>query len=211
MRFFRSFEPKQTIVMDGDVPDFVGTILSGTVSLTKIMPDGRIQMVAMLRSGNFLGHPYRAQSSYNAVASTPVVICGFRREPFETLLRKMPELGRGLLEQSSNELDAAREWMLLLGRKTAREKVASFLIIFAREKVAQDPSLRKKQIYLDLPYTRAEIGDFLGLSLETVSRQFSALKDDGVVDPDGKRGVTIIDYLALLAETGDDADGGWLA
>ncbi|WP_370463874.1 Crp/Fnr family transcriptional regulator [Paracoccus acridae] len=211
MRFFRSFEPRQTIVMDGEVPDFVGTVLTGTVSLTKIMPDGRIQMVAMLRPGNFLGHPYRAKSSYNAVASTSVVMCGFRRKPFERLLRKIPELGQGLLEQSSNELDAARDWMLLLGRKTAREKVASFLIIFAREKVTQDPSLMKKQIYLDLPYTRAEIGDFLGLSLETVSRQFSAFKDDSVVDPDGKRGVTVVDYPALLAETGNDADGGWLA
>ena len=83
-------------------------------------------------------------------------------------------------------------------------------MIFAREKVAQDPPLMKQQIYLDLPYTREEIGDFLGLSLETVSRQFSAFKDDGIVHPNGKRGVTVIDYPALLAETGDDADGGWL-
>nr|WP_306755449.1 Crp/Fnr family transcriptional regulator [Paracoccus sp. M09] len=210
MRLFRSFKPRQTIVMDGDVLDFVGTVLTGTVSLTKFMPDGRIQMVAMLRPGNFLGHPYRAKSSYNAVASTSVVMCGFRRKPFETLLRTIPELGQGLLEQSSNELDAARDWMLLLGRKSAREKVASFLMIFAREKVAQDPPLMKQQIYLDLPYTREEIGDFLGLSLETVSRQFSAFKDDGIVHPNGKRGVTVIDYPALLAETGDDADGGWL-
>jgi CRP/FNR family transcriptional regulator len=104
----------------------------------------------------------------------------------------------------------AREWMLLLGRKTAREKVASFLIIFAREKVAEDPSLMQKQIYLDLLYTREEIGDFLGLSFETVSRQLSALKVDGIVDPHGKQGATVLDYSALLAETGDDADGGWL-
>lgn len=146
--------------------DFVGTVLSGMVSLTKIMPDGRTQMVAMLRPGNFLGHPYRAQASYNAVASTSVVMCGFRRNPFEKLLHKVPELGRGLLEQSSKELDAAREWMLLLGRKNAREKVASFLIIFAQQKGAQDPSSMKKQMYLDLPYTRAEMGDYLALSLK---------------------------------------------
>ncbi len=211
IRFFRSYEPRQTIFMDGDPVDFVGTVLSGMVSLTKIMPDGRTQMVAMLRQGNFLGHPYRAQTSYNAVASTPVVMCGFRRDPFEKLLRKIPELGQGLLEQSSKELDAAREWMLLLGRKTAREKVASFLIIFAREKVAQHPSLMKKRMHLDMPYTRAEMGDYLGLSLETVSRQLSALKNDGIVDPDGKRGVTVLNYAALLSENGDEADGGWLA
>ena len=116
-----------------------------------------------------------------------------------------------LREQSSRELDAAREWMLLLGRKGAREKVASFLIIFAREKVARHPSLRQKPMHLDLPYTRAEMGDFLGLSLETVSRQFTALRDDGIVDPDGRRGVTVLNYAALLSETGDDADGRWLA
>lgn len=211
IRFFRSYEPRQTIILDGDMVDFVGTVLSGMVSLTKIMPDGRTQIIAMLRPGNFLGHPYRAQASYNAVASTSVVMCGFRRDPFEKLLHKVPELGRGLLEQSSKELDAAREWMLLLGRKNAREKVASFLIIFAQQKGAQDPSSMKKQMYLDLPYTRAEMGDYLGLSLETVSRQFTALRDDGIVDPDGKRGVTVLNYAALLSETGEDADGGWLA
>ena len=211
IRFFRVYEPGQTIAWETDLLDFVGTIVSGVVSLTKIMADGRTQVVAMLRPGNLLGHPYSPQISYNAIASTSVMLCGFHREPFKKLLDQIPALGRSLLEQSSRELDASREWILLLGSKNAREKVASFLAICARPRIEKDPSLVKKQMSLVLPFTRAEMGSYLSLTLETVSRQFSALKDDDIILPRGKRGVVIMNYPALLAETGDDADGGWLA
>ncbi|MGN7871538.1 Crp/Fnr family transcriptional regulator [Paracoccus sp. 22332] len=116
IRFFHSYEAGQVIVWADERLDFVATVVSGIVSLTRIMADGRTQMVGMLRAGNFLGHPYRAKVAYNAVAATPVVLCGFHRQRFETLLRKTPALSQGLLEQSMGELDAAREWMLLLGR-----------------------------------------------------------------------------------------------
>lgn len=209
IRFFHSYKPGHAIVWADERLDFVATVVSGIVSLTRIMADGRTQMVGMLRAGNFLGHPYRAKVAYNAVAATPVVLCGFHRQRFETLLRKTPALSQGLLEQSMGELDAAREWMLLLGRKNAREKVASFLDIFARDEIGQKAS--RRNLFLDLPFTRAEIADHLGLTLETVSRQFTALRDAGIICTEGMRGVNVLDYSALLAETGSDDDGGWLA
>ena len=109
-----------------------------------------------------------------------------------------------------DELDAAREWMLLLGRKTAREKIASLIAIIAR----RDATLQLKggdgPLVFDLPLTRVAMSDYLGLTLETVSRQISALRNEGIIQLEGKRHVTIPNFQRLLNESGDDADGGML-
>ena len=109
-----------------------------------------------------------------------------------------------------DELDAAREWMLLLGRKTAREKIASLLAIIARRDAHLKLKNAKGNIVFDLPLTREEMADYLGLTLETVSRQVSALKRDGVIVLEGKRHIVVPDFDRLLEETGDDSDGGML-
>jgi CRP/FNR family transcriptional regulator len=98
--------------------------------------------------------------------------------------------------------------MLLLGRKTAREKIASFLAIIARRDVSLNPR-KSGPIVFDLPLTREEMADYLGLTLETVSRQVSALKRDGVILLEGKRHVTVNDFDRLLEVAGDDSDGGY--
>ena len=108
-----------------------------------------------------------------------------------------------------DELDAAREWMLLLGRKTAREKIASLLAITAR-RASINGDTDAGHVEIDLPLTREAMSDYLGLTLETVSRQISALKKEGVIELNGKRRVLIPDMQALMAEAGDDEDGGAL-
>jgi CRP/FNR family transcriptional regulator len=111
-----------------------------------------------------------------------------------------------------DELDAAREWMLLLGRKTAREKIASLIAIIARRDAElRDALVRNKQLSVDLPLTREAMADYLGLTLETVSRQISALKREGIIRLEGKRKVVIPSFDRLIDETGDDADGGPLS
>ena len=110
-----------------------------------------------------------------------------------------------------DELDAAREWMLVLGRKTAREKIASLLSIIARrDSTLNMNSMASGQMVFDLPLTREAMADYLGLTLETVSRQISALKHDGVIELQGKRHVTVPDFGRLMEEAGDDSDGGLL-
>jgi CRP/FNR family transcriptional regulator, anaerobic regulatory protein len=107
-----------------------------------------------------------------------------------------------------DELDAAREWMLVLGRKTAREKIASLLVIFARRTAGLKPANLTGDITLELSLAREEMADYLGLTLETVSRQMSALKKDGLILLGVQRKVTICNISRLVEEGGDDADGG---
>jgi CRP/FNR family transcriptional regulator len=122
-----------------------------------------------------------------------------------------PHLVQRLLQITLDELDAAREWMLVLGRKTAREKLASLLAIIARRYATLRKLSPDQAIEFDLPLTREAMSDYLGLTLETVSRQINALKKDGVIELDGKRHVRVPDMRSLIAEAGDDADGGFVA
>jgi len=193
--------------------DFVGSVVSGIASLTQTMEDGRTQMVGLLLPSDFVGRPGRSAAAYDVVATTDLVMCCFRKAPFEQLMVTTPHVAQRLLEMTLDELDAAREWMLVLGRKTAREKIASLLSIIAQ----RDATLNMKggglsgPFVFSLPLTREAMANYLGLTLETVSRQMSALKKDGVIRLEGKRSVTIPDMARLLEEAGDDADGGMVS
>ena len=210
IKYYRSFEAGQTILWSGDRMDFVGSVVSGIASLTQTMEDGRRQMVGLLLPSDFVGRPGRNTASYDVTAITDLVMCCFRAKPFEALMRQTPHIGQRLLEMTLDELDAAREWMLVLGRKTAREKIASLIMIVARRDAALKLIRHEGLVRVDLPLTREAMADYLGLTLETVSRQISALRKDGVIELEGKRHVLIPDFDRLIEEAGDDSDGGML-
>jgi CRP/FNR family transcriptional regulator len=175
------------------------------------MEDGRRQMVGLLLPSDFLGRPNRESATYDVTATTDLQLCCFRRTPFLSIMGETPHIAQRLLEMTLDELDAARDWMLLLGRKTAREKIASFLTIIARRDATYSTTRGLGEVSFDLPLTREAMADYLGLTLETVSRQMSGLKRDGVIRLEGKRHVVVPDFELLLDETGDDADGGILS
>lgn len=210
IKYYRSYEAGQTIIWSGDRMDFVASVVTGIATLTQTLEDGRRQMVGLLLPSDFVGRPGRATAAYDVTATTDLVMCCFRKKPFEDLMSRTPHIAQRLLEMTLDELDAAREWMLLLGRKTAREKIASLMAIIAR----RDATLKLKgsqgPLTFDLPLTREAMADYLGLTLETVSRQISALRKDDVIVLDGKRHVTVPDFNRLLAEAGDDSDGGFI-
>jgi CRP/FNR family transcriptional regulator, anaerobic regulatory protein len=211
VKFYRSYPAGTPIVWSGDEMDFVASVVTGIATLTQTMEDGRRQMVGMLLPSDFVGRPGRNQAAYDVTATTDLVMCCFRKKPFEALIVKTPHVAQRLLEMTLDELDAAREWMLLLGRKTAREKIASFLCILARREAALHQKPVDGAITIDLPLTREEMADYLGLTLETVSRQVSALRRDGLIELIGKRGVRIDNFDALQEVAGDDADGEMLS
>jgi CRP/FNR family transcriptional regulator len=210
MKYYRSYEPGQTVIWSGDKMDFVASVVSGVATLSQTMEDGRTQMVGLLLPSDFVGRPGREHAAYDVKAITPVMMCCFRRRPFEEMMERTPHIGSRLLQMTLDELDAAREWMLLLGRKTAREKIASLLVILARRGNTLVPAPIRGRFSFDLPLTRESMADYLGLTLETVSRQISALKGEGLIELEGTRHVVVPDFDALIEVTGDDSDGGAL-
>ena len=191
--------------------EFVGSVVRGVASLTQAMEDGRTQMVGLLLPSDFVGRPGRESAAYDVVATTDLVMCCFRKKPFEDMMMRTPHIAQRLLEMTLDELDAAREWMLVLGRKTAREKIASLLSIIARRDATLNLAGVEGPLEFNLPLTREAMADYLGLTLETVSRQVNALKRDGVIDLVGKRHVIVPDFDRLSEEAGDDSDGGMLS
>ncbi|CAM5321368.1 Crp/Fnr family transcriptional regulator [Frigidibacter albus] len=186
IKYYRSFEAGQTVAWAGDKMDFVASVVSGIATLTQTMEDGRTQMVGLLLPSDFVGRPGRETAAYNVTATTDLLMCCFRKRPFEEMMMRTPHVAQRLLEMTLDELDAAREWMLLLGRKTAREKIASLVAIIARRDASLKLRSPQGRMVFDLPLTREAMADYLGLTLETVSRQISALKRDGVIEPAGQ-------------------------
>lgn len=183
---------------------FFANIVSGVVKLSKVLTDGRQQIVGLQFPPDFLGRAYRKRSPFFAEAATDVELCIFPKAGFERLLVEQPELENRLFQNTLDELDAARDWMLLLGRKTAAEKVASFIAIIARRNppaaCAHMPALDNPT--LALPLTRAEIADYLGLTIETVSRQLGKLRGDGIIEIGANRMIVVRDpqQLETLAQ-----------
>lgn len=208
IKYYRSFEAGQTLIWAGDRMDFVASVVTGVATLNQVMEDGRTQTVGLLFPSDFIGRPGRDRAPYNVVATSDLLMCCFRKKPFEEMMARTPHIGQRLLEMTLDELDAAREWMLLLGRKTAREKIASFFLIVARRNAALNLARPGGRMVFDLPLTREAMSDYLGLTLETVSRQISALRRDGVIEMTGNRRVTVPDFDRLVEEAGDDSDGG---
>ncbi|WP_019954821.1 transcriptional regulator FnrL [Yoonia vestfoldensis] len=203
IKYYRSFAAGQTVFFAGDPLEFVGSIVSGVASLTRTMPDGRVQMVGLLLPADFMGRPNRETIDNDIVAETDLMLCCFRRKPFEKLIEQTPHVGQRLLEMTLDELDAAREWMLVLGRKTAREKIASLLYMIATRMVKLKPGAHAQVAFI-LPITRETMANYLGLTIETVSRQMTALKKDGIIAFDDRRDITVPDLEALKAETGEE-------
>lgn len=201
MKFYRSFEAGQPIMWSGDRMEFVGSIVSGTATIERLMEDGRKQTMGLLLPSDFIGRPGRNVAMYDVTAVTDVTLCCFRRESFEKMLVETPHVSQRMLEMALDELDAARDWMLLLGRKTAREKIATFLMMVAR-RTATDIDV---QSHFELPLTREAMADYLGLTIETVSRQFSAFRKEGLIVLEDKRRISILNTISMQAEAGSDA------
>ncbi len=186
------------IVHEGDPALHMFNVTSGAVKVYKLLPDGRRQVIGFLLTGDFLGFSIRDAYAYSAEALTPVTLCRFSRRQLEGLLERYPQMERRLLSIASNELAAAQDLMLLLGRKTARERLASFLLTLSRRLIR----LGADGTSFDLAMSRTDIADYLGLTTETVSRAFTQLRKDGLIDLDGAAHVTLLDpeELESIAE-----------
>lgn len=196
----RRVEAGNEVIGQGEQVATYSNILKGVVKLSKMMADGRQQIVGLQFAPDFLGRPHQYESTITAEAATETEICTFPRALIDRIVSEVPDFERLLHAQSLKELDEARDWMLTLGRKTAQEKVASFLYLIATHIDPENSQVRT----FDLPLSRADIADFLGLTIETVSRQMTKLRKEGIVVIENNRHVTVPDLNRLRYIAGND-------
>jgi CRP/FNR family transcriptional regulator len=165
----------EIVFAEGEETGSVYEVVRGMLRLYKLLPDGRRQITGFLSAGHLLGLAPEGAYVFTAEAVTDVTLCRYGRAAFERFIDEVPGFAKKLLAATSHELRLAQEQMLLLGRKTAAEKVATFLLLIAenQEENGQDGT--------DLLMSRQDIADYLGLTIETVSRTLTKLKHDGLI------------------------------
>lgn len=205
MSVTREYRPGQVIIGDEETADFVATIQSGAVKLVKTLTDGRQQIVGLLFASDFLGKAYAERWNVTAEAATAVRLCGFPAKHFHEFLSRHPALEAALFAAMLDELDSARDWMVLLGRKSAREKVATFFTRLARRALDNECSAGSGTAVFELPMGRGDIADYLGLTIETVSRQITALKTSGMIRILPGRSVMVGDVERLARAADGDS------
>jgi CRP/FNR family transcriptional regulator len=202
---FRRVPAGQVIHSDHQDLGWLAIIVSGVVKLVKGQSDGRQQIVGLQFPPDFVGRLYSARSPVIAEATTNLELCCFSKSAFEQLMLDHPSLAKVLHRRALDDLDASREWMFLLGRKTAREKVATLLSLIATRhaRAGSKPAIENAPVTFNLPISRIEMADCLGLTTETVCRQIRQLKSRGLIAIKGRRHVSVSDLAALriLAES----------
>ena len=188
-----------TLLWEGDEAPTVANVLSGVLKLVVATADGREQIVGLVFASDFIGRPFGKESPYRVTAMTDAEVCIFPRQQFDAFAERHPHLQQKLLHRTLDELDRARHWMMLLGRKSATEKVATFLLDMEERLPAHDGSGGAGGF--ELPFGRQQIADILGLTIETTCRQLPRLRSDGLVELPSRRAVRITDQarVAVLA------------
>lgn len=193
----RTLARGESLVRAGDPAPICANIQRGLMKISHVTPAGQEVIVGLLWPGDFVGTPFgvggNQPAPHDVVALTPVSLCVFPQPGMERALMQNPAMERVLLGRTLAELEAARLRLSRMARATALARVAGFLLDTLRRHRGQDGSVAT----FELPLTRGETADLLGLTIETVSRQMSRLKNAGVIGLPGGRRVVIHDPDAL--------------
>ncbi len=173
-----AFGPCETVFSEEELTTSFYNVLDGVMRLYKLLPDGRRQIVGFALPGDFLGMNISGRHNFSADAIGPVVVCQFPKASFARFIEDKAHLLRRINELAIRELSQARDHMVLLGRRSAEEKVATFLLGW-RERLIL---LHGPSNTVPLPMSRQDIADFLGLTIETVSRTFTKLERDRIIE-----------------------------
>lgn len=183
----------EPLLFEGDENILCANVLDGVLKLSSVTASGDAQTVGLLFPADFIGRPYTETVDHDITALNDAEVCTFGRKPFERMLAENPGLERQLLERTLGELEHSRRWMLFLGRKSAGARVAGLICDIQRRLAASGcaTDLGAGMLF-ELPMTRTEMADVLGLTIETVSRELTKLKDAGVIVTEGRRGLRVL-------------------
>jgi len=188
----RRFRAGEAIHVEGEVPPSFCAIVKGVVKLMKDLPNGSQQIVGLFGAGDFLGRPFGGEARATAIAASEVEVCSFPRATIESLAASSDAVKDWLLEYVSHELEKAQEWIMLLGRMTAEQKMAVFLLsVMKTAAEGRTGAAPTREVAIELPLSRTEIADYLGLTIETVSRQIARLRERNVISAGNTRGVVV--------------------
>ncbi len=188
-----SFDRDEEIFGEGEAADLVYRVISGAVRTYRVLSDGRRQIGDFHLAGDLFGLEAGREHMFSAEAIGPCEILVCRRSALFGIAARSAELGQALWAQTALELERAQAHLMLLGRKSACERVATFLAALAD----RHPGDRE----IVLPMSRQDIADYLGLTIETVSRTFTQLQSDGVIALKGCRHVQVLSHGALARLT----------
>ncbi len=177
MRKRSAFATKDLLFAQGEAASRVFSMSEGVVRIYRLLPDGRRQVVGFALPGDFLGLTLQDSHALTAEAIEPVVACSFPRAGFRRLVDGNHFALRRMNRLVSLELSAAHDRMMVLGRYTAEEKMAAFVLAWRERQRPRIPGAKT----IALPMSRRDIADYLGLTIETVSRTFTRLERSGVI------------------------------
>jgi len=179
-----AFERNEEIYGEGEAAEYLYQVVRGAVRTTKLLADGRRQIGAFYRAGSFFGLEAGAEHAFSSEAISNSTIRVVKRSTIVAVAARDTLLAAELWAATASDLRVAQEHMLLLGRKTAEERVASFLLSLAGQP-------EDGRIVVELPMSRQDIADYLGLTIETVSRTFTRLEDNAAIELPSSRRVVL--------------------
>ena len=196
----RLLRPQTPLFHEGDRTDNFYEILSGVVRAFKVFADGRRQIVSFAFPNDIVGFGHGDTYRFECEAISDAIVRVIPKASLMRSIRERPELGEKLLQIAAGEVANMQDLSILLFRKTAVERIATFLMSMARRRPDVGAGARQP-----LPMCRADIGDFLGLTISTVSRTLTKLRDMNVIEVPDRGGFVVLDFhkLLLLSESED--------
>lgn len=176
----------------------VYTLTRGMMRRVRLLADGRRLVAGFILPGDFIGFSSGSHYRHTIEAVTECALCAFSMQEMKTLCKQLPELESGLLEHACTELDATRSGLMTLARLNPAERLAHFLIEIGERQRLRGGSATE----IALPMTRTDIADYLGLTIETVSRSFTRLRREDIIGLDGAHHVTLLDVAKLREMSG---------
>lgn len=194
--------PGEALFWQGDAAQHVFEVVAGALRTVRILSDGRRVITGFLFPGDIVGVSLRDRYLTTVEAIAPTRVRRFARRRFEEAVERTPALRPQVVSRLCDEMAAAQDQVVLLARKTAEERVASFLLSLVR-RTGQDCVT---DTIVALPMTRLDMADYLGLTIETVSRIMTRLAGRGLIEAVGRHEVSIRRPAALAALAVDDED-----
>lgn len=197
----RRLQAGDQLLWEGDEAVLVANVIEGVLKLSTQTEEGKEQILGLAYPSDFLGRPFGDTMPFGVEALTDAHVCVFQRVDFERFTREHPRLEHKLLERTFSELDRTRRWMLLLGRMNAEQKLASFLLetVDRMAPATCSTEFTGKPQQTALPLSRQQMADVLGLTIETVSRQLTKMRKEGLIDLPSRREVVLLNRSALEA------------